>query len=52
MSAEYEADLRHERELAGQRFDMALEKASQDGRREWLGDFARQQELVFEMKAK
>ena len=52
LSRDYEHDLEFERELRAQKFDVeGYEKAKEEGRKAWLSDYARQQELVFELKA-
>ena len=53
VSQEYEDDGRFEEELGAQKFDVAgFEKAKKEGYLAWLGDYARQQQLVFELQAK
>ena len=53
VSQEYEDDGRFEEELGTQKFDVeGFEKSKKEGYLAWLGDYARQQQLVFELQAK
>ena len=52
VSRDYEDDIQFERELGAQKFDVeGFEKAKKESQKAWLGDYARQQELMFELKA-
>jgi hypothetical protein len=52
VSKDFEDDSQFEKNLGKQHFDTSHDEAVKESRKEWLGDNARQQELIFELKAK
>jgi len=52
ISRDFEHDMEFEKDLGEQKFDIeGMESAAEEGRKAWLSDYARQQELIFQMKA-